>query len=475
MTNKHPLDRIRKPLVAWKEHWLQSILPPIVNTLVIKPFLRLATLFVVAERSPKSIERIGKVIKKFNEGYSVIIIPSHPMARHHTLGMMYHCMKLSEHISGNIPHVVLATDEITFVYITLRLLNKLIQRFYWFIGSLGGHIMLNRSDANSSFRAGIDIARLLRRQATVVMAGEGYPRHDSRKFVDIPNVVESFYTKLKNKNIPLPSTDKSDFTDTLIRDMQSMIDQEDKTAYRSGKLSEHVLDSIRRLLLRHVSDEFTSDVDDTLDELLISWEERFGPLRAIDPVLGITVQPTHKALILPIVFTERSKKALYIDVRDFFLIDGISYPEIRASMHEMEQIQHCETAMNLLHEPPQQHLRVIQEICQLTGVMYAPSHDIFEEYHVGKFPFRDLWDGISEKIRTAQDTEERRRIEAYRDYLRNFKLAAEIAILDDEDQSILRETIKLNLADLEQMIPSIRIRQAWKNHEASERITVEPE
>lgn len=473
MTNKHALDRIRKPLVAWKERWVQSILPPMINTIVVKPFLRLATLFVVAERSPKSIERIEKAIKKFAEGYSVIIVPSHPMARHHTLGMMYHCMKLSERLSGSLPHVVLATDEITFVYVKIRFLNKLIQRFYWFIGSLGGHIMLNRNDANSSFRAGIDIARVLRKQATVVMAGEGYPRHDSRKYVDIPNVVESFYTKLKNKNLLPPSTNKGDFTDTLVRDIQHLIDQEDKSAYRSGKLSEHVLDGVRRLLLRHVSREFVSDVDDTLDELLISWEERFGPLRAIDPVLGITVQPTHKALILPVVFTERSKKSLYIDVRDFFLIDGISYPEIRASMHEMEQIQRCETAMDLLNEQPRQHLRVIREICQLTGVMYEASHNIFEEYHVGTFPFQDLWDVLNEKLRIAQHSEERRRIEIYRDYLRNLRLAAEIAILDDEDQGLLREAIKLNLADLEQMIPSIRIRQAWKDHEASDRIPME--
>ena len=68
----------------------------------------------------------------------------------HTLGMMYHCMKLSEQISGELPHVVLATDEVTFVYLKIRFINKLLQRLYWFIGSLGGHIMLNRNEANSS-------------------------------------------------------------------------------------------------------------------------------------------------------------------------------------------------------------------------------------------------------------------------------------------------------------------------------------
>ena len=161
MIGKQFLERSWKPFLTWKDQWVHSTLPPIVNKVLIKPFLRLATLFVAAERSPKSIQRIGNVIKKFQEGYSIIIIPSHPMARHHTLGMMYHCMNLSEQISGDLPHVVLATDEVTFVYVKVRFINTLIQRLYWFIGSLGGHIMLNRNDANSSFRAGIDIARLL--------------------------------------------------------------------------------------------------------------------------------------------------------------------------------------------------------------------------------------------------------------------------------------------------------------------------
>lgn len=471
MTKKRLPERLLKPLATWKERWIQSLLPPVVNTVLVKPFLKLATLFVIAERSPKTIERLGNVIKKFKEGYSVIIVPSHPMARHHTLGMMYHCIKLSEQISGRIPHVVLATDEITFFYIKFRFFNKIIQRLYWLIGSLASHIMLDRNDANSSFRAGIDIARLLRNQSIVVMAGEGYPRHDSRKYVDIPNVVESFYTKLTSKNLLLPSANKSVFVSTLAREIQTLIDREDKAAYRRGKLSEHVLDGIRRLLLRHIPHEFSLDVDEVVDELLINWEERFGPLRAIDPVLGITVQPTHKALILPVVFTERSKKSLQIDVRDFFLIDGVSYPEIRASMQEMEQIQRCGIAMEMLED--RQHFRIVREICDLTGVLYQPTHDMFEEYHVGKFPFQEFWEVLQEKIKAVEDSDERRRFEAYREYLRNFRLAAEIAILDDEDQALLREAIQMNLADLEQMIPSIRIRKAWKSHEASERIAME--
>ena len=472
MVDKQLLEQFWKTLQTQKDHWIHSTLPPIVNRVVVKPFLRLATLFVVAERSPKSIERMGKVIKKYHDGYSIIIVPSHPMARHHTLGMMYHCMKLSEQISAESPHIVLATDEMTFVYLRVRFINKLLQRLYWFIGSLGGHIMLNRNDANSSFRAGIDIARLLRKQATVVMAGEGYPRHDSRKYVDIPNIVESFYVRLTNKNFLPASTNKTAFVSKLVREIQQHIDREDKNAYRSGKLTEHVLESVRRLLLNYVPQEFSTDVDDTIDELLISWEERFGPLRAIDPVLGITVQPTHKALILPVVFSERSKKSLYIDVRDFFLIDGISYTEIRSSIREMEQIQRCNVAMDLLDD--QQHFRTIREICDLAGVLYEPAHaDVFEEYHIGKFPYQVLWDVIEEKHKTSKDVVERRHLEAYRDYLRNFRLAAQIAILDEEDQAILRESIKCNLTDLEQVIPSIRIRQAWKNHEASERVAME--
>ena len=96
-----------------------------------------------------------------------------------------------------------------------------------------------------------------------------------------------------------------------------------------------------------------------------------------------------------------------------------------------------------------------------------------EEFHVGKLPYQVLWEVIDEKHKNAKDPVERRHLEAYRDYLRNFELAAKIAILDDEDQAILRESIKCNLADLEQVIPSIRIRQAWKSHEASERIAME--
>jgi hypothetical protein len=176
-------------------------------------------------------------------------------------------------------------------------------------------------------------------------------------------------------------------------------------------------------------------------------------------------------LILPVVFSERSKKSLHIDVRDFFLIDGISYTEIRSSMREMEQIQRCNIAMDLLDD--QQHLRTIREICELTGIFYEPTHDVFEEYHVGKFPYQVLWEVIEEKHKTSKDAVERRNLEAYRDYLRNFRLAAEIAMLDEEDQTILREAIKCNLADLEKVIPSIRIRQAWKSHEASERIAME--
>jgi hypothetical protein len=302
-----------------------------------------------------------------------------------------------------------------------------------------------------------------------VMAGEGYPRHDSQKYVDIPNIVESFYTKLKNKNMIPPSTNKTNFVNKLVRDIQNLIDREDKTAYRSGKLSEHLLNGIRRLLIANIPRGFSMDVSDILDELLINWEERFGPLRAIDPVIGITVQPQHKTLILPVVFTEGKKRTLQIDVRDFFLIDGVSYTEIRTSMRDMEQIQRCNIAMDMLDDD--QHARILEEICQLTGVVYQPSHNIFEEYHVGKLPYQELWEILDEKLREVQDTVERRHLETYRDYLRNFKIAAGIATLNEDDRAVLREAIKNNLADLEQVIPSVRIRQAWKSQGSPESVT----
>jgi hypothetical protein len=466
-------EKIWKPLISWKEKFVQTILPRIVNKVLVMPFLWLVTRFVTVERTPHSIERIGKVIKKYKEGYSVIIIPSHPMERRHTLGMGYHCVKISREISGEIPHVVLATDETTFVYIKIKFLNRLVQKIYRIVGKLAGNVMLNRYDPNSAFRAGIDIARLLRNQSIVVMAGEGYPRHDSRKYVDIPNIVESFFTKLKNKNMLPPSINKSNFISELARDIQNLIDKEDKRAYRSGKLSEHILDGIRQLLISNIPPGFSTDVDDILDELLINWEERFGPLRAIDPVIGITVQPQHKTLILPVVFTEHGKRSLHVDVRDFFLIDGVSYTEIRASMRDMEQIQRCNIAMDMLND--EQHSRIIREICQQMGVIYEPSHNVFEEYHAGKLPFQALQDILEEKLQTAHDTIERRRIETFRDYLRNFEIAAIIAALDESDRAILQEAIKLSIADLEQVIPSIRIRQAWKSHGDSERIAMEEE
>ncbi len=458
------ITHIRKTTRLWKEKWLQSHLPRVVNRYLIRPFLWLGTYPIAAEKTAHSIESIGKVSKKFQEGYSVIMIPSHPMNRRHTLGMMYHCMKISEQISGQLPHVVLATDEITFVYIKIQFFNRLVQQLYRFFGTLGQHIMLNRNDPNSSFRAGIDIARLLRNQSIVVMAGEGYPRHDSRKYVDIPNIVESFYTKLKNKNILPPAVNKGEFVSELAREIQNLIDREDKAAYRSGQLSEHVLDSIRQILIRKVPEGYSMDVDDILDELLISWGERFGKLRGIDPVLGVTVQPRHKALILPVVFTEFDQENLHIDVRDFFLIDNMSYTDIKSSMKDIEDLQRCSNAFDMLDDP--QHLRVIQEICDFTGIMYEPSHHVFEEYHAGKFPYQDFRAILEARAKSPRDTTEEQQIETYREYLTNFKLAAEIAFLDSDDRSILKEAIKLNMGDLENVIPSIRIRQAWKRQDA---------
>ncbi len=464
MTYRTFFDRIWKPLLPGKEHMTKSIVADFVNRFLVKPFLRLGIRSITAERTAHSIECIGKVAKKYREGYSVIMIPSHPMDRRHTLGMMYHCIKISEQISGKSPHVVLATDEITFVYIKLAFLNKFFQRLYRFIGNLSQHIMLSRNDPNSSFRAGIDIARLLRNQSIVVMAGEGYPRHDSRKYVDIPNVVESFYTKLKNKNMLPASTNKTTFVNELVRQVQELIDREDKGAYRSGKFSEHVLEHVRQLFLWHIPQGSSIDIDEIIDELLMSWGERFGALQGIDPVLGVTVQPRHKTLILPVAFTEYGKKHLHIDVRDYFLIDNVSYTEVKTSLRDMEKIQRCHLALDMLDDR-QEYMRIVQDICKFTGVVYTPSQHVFEEYHVGNFPFEPIYAVLEEKVQSAHTQLERRQSEIYRDYLSNFRIAAEIAILDDDDRALLREAIKLNMADLEQVIPSIRIRRAWQQQD----------
>ncbi len=463
MTAKDAIaQRISTPFSLWKKQLIES-LPYAVNRFIVMPFLRLSTRSIIGERTAHSIESIGKVAKKYGEGYSVIIIPSHPMARRHTLGMMLHCMKISKEISGQYPHVVLATDEVTFVYIKIPFLNQLVQNFYRFIGTLGGHIMLSRKDPNSAFRAGIDIARLLRNQSTVVMAGEGYPRHDSRKYVDVPNSVEFFYTKLKNKNILPPSVNKTNFITKLVRDIQALIDREDKQSYRSGKLSDHVIDSIKQMFLRHLPVGQTMDVDDVVEELLMSWGERFGRLQGIDPVLGVTVQPRHKAMILPIVFIEYSKNQQHIDVRDYFLIDNTSYTEVKSSLREMEMIQRCNMAFDMVDD--QRHADIIAHICQFCGVMYTPTHDLFEEYQAGKLPFYELSSVVLEKIKAPRNPLELQQAEGFRDYLNNFKIAADIAGLDEEDRLMLRDAIKLNIGDLEQVIPSIRIRQAWKQQE----------
>jgi hypothetical protein len=463
MTYKVVSNRIRKPFLSWKEKCVQTIIPHVVNTVVVKPFLRLGIRSIIVEKTGHSSEYIKNIVKKYREGYSVIIIPSHPTIRRHTLGMMYHCMKLSEQISGKIPHVVLATDEITFVYIKIQFFNNLVQRLYNFIGTVGRHIMLNRSDPNSSFRAGIDIARLLRDQSIVVMAGEGYPRHDSRKYVDIPNSVESFYTKLKNKNMVPASVDKSQFVSGLVREIQDLIDREDRSAYRIGKLSDQVTEHIRQIFIENIPNGYSLDVEDVVDELLMSWGERFGALQGIDPVLGVTVQPRHKALVLPVVFTEYGKKRLHIDIRDFFLIDGVSYTEVKTSLRDMERIQRCYLAIEMLED--QEHSRIIEELCHFTGIVYTPNLPTFEEYHIGKFPFQQLWKILDEKIKSPSDLPERLQSETYRDYLSNFKIAAEIAVLDKEDRALLQEAIKLNRVDVEHVIPSTRIRQAWKGQE----------
>ncbi|PID56474.1 hypothetical protein CSB45_11525 [candidate division KSB3 bacterium] len=448
----------------WKSKAIQhETLSGLVNRFLVIPFLKFGIGKSVTEKTAHSFDNISKVAKKYHEeGFSVIIIPSHPMARRHTLGMMYHCMKISRDISGSFPHVVLATDEITFVYITVRTINRLMQYLYRLIGKWGGHIMLNRNDPNSSFRAGIEIARLLRDQSIVVMAGEGYPRHDSRKYVDIPNSAESFYTKLKHKNLLAPESDKVTFVSDLTREIQALIDREDRQAYRSGKLADHVVESIWKLLYKRIPDGESLAIHDIIDELLLSWGERFGCLQGIDPVLGITVQPHYKTLILPVVFTEYGVKRLHIDVRDFFSIDNVSYTEVKRSLRDMETIQHHNLALEMYGDQEYHRLRVIQDICDFTHIAYQPRHNLFEDYHAGLLPFQEMSAALKEKQASARNASEAQRSESYHEYLYKFRTAAELALLDDNDRALFREILRLNTRDLERVIPSVRIRQAWK-------------
>ena len=112
---------------------------------------------------------------------------------------------------------------------------------------------------------------------------------------------------------------------------------------------------------------------------------------------------------------------------------------------------------------------LITELAKLELIdMKYPGQYMFEEYHAGKFPFQPIYAVLEEKAKSAHTQLERRQSEIYRDYLSNFKTAAEIALLDDEDRGLLREAIKLNMTDLEQIIPSIRIRRAWQQQDGKQ-------
>ena len=69
----------------------------------------------------------------------------------------------------------------------------------------------------------------------------------------------------------------SNLSVTLTREIQSLIDREDRQAYRSGKLADHVVESVRQLFLQRIPAGDTLDIHDVMDELLMSWGERFRP------------------------------------------------------------------------------------------------------------------------------------------------------------------------------------------------------
>ena len=69
---------------------------------------------------------------------------------------------------------------------------------------------------------------------------------------------------------------------------------------------------------------------------------------------------------------------------------------------------------------------------------------------------------LNEKIKAPRDPLELQQSEMFRDYLKNFRIAADIATLDEEDQFALREAIRLNTSDLEHVIPSLRITREWE-------------
>ncbi len=84
------------------------------------------------------------------------------------------------------------------------------------------------------------------------MAGEGYPRHDLRKYVDILMRGRLFAIKLKNKNMLPASTNKTTFVNELVRQIQELIDREDKRGISKREIFEHVLE--------HKSDSYFSGI-----------------------------------------------------------------------------------------------------------------------------------------------------------------------------------------------------------------------
>ena len=88
-------------------------------------------------------------------------------------------------------------------------------------------------------------------------------------------------------------------------------------------------------------------------------------------------------------------------------------------------------------EDQEHSTHILRDICEFTGILYHPQHDIFEEYHAGLLPFQEMNAVLREKLKSPHNSAELQRSETYREYLGKFKIAAELAVLDEDDRAIV--------------------------------------
>jgi hypothetical protein len=77
------------------------------------------------------------------------------------------------------------------------------------------------------------------------------------------------------------------------------------------------------------------------------------------------------------------QKHLHIDVRDYFLIDNVSYTEVKTSLRDMEKIQRCHLALDMLDDLG------IYRMCKIFVNLpfgYTPS-SMFLKNTMSKFSF----------------------------------------------------------------------------------------